>query len=331
MANEFEGTGVTWGTRTLWVTSVISSLLLLALIVAQVDWTAAGKLAKTINYFWAAAGIALQMLEGTITALRFRLLSRTQANFRDCLRASAWYVMFLIALPVRLGEVAGIALIVRYLGERTGAAAASLLFQRLFDLIFLVAALVVFCVSAFVQMSLLVVVTLVFVVLGLVAIVVFLEHLLAFAVRPLLVRRKQKWPRRILRIVLQVRMVRRHHMDRMRTIKLAALTLLKWIATLGAVVVVVIAAVPNLSPTTAFGIGIVYNLSALIPIQTVGGFGISEAALLGSFGWLGYPLGIGASIAIAIRIVLLAGPLLFWLIVIVVLDRRAVTPTNVNE
>jgi uncharacterized membrane protein YbhN (UPF0104 family) len=120
-------------------------------------------------------------------------------------------------------------------------------------------------------------------------------------------------------------------MDRMRTIKLAALTLLKWIATLGAVVVVVIAAVPNLSPTTAFGIGIVYNLSALIPIQTVGGFGISEAALLGSFGWLGYPLGIGASIAIAIRIVLLAGPLLFWLIVIVVLDRRAVTPTNVNE
>ena len=94
---------------------------------------------------------------------------------------------------------------------------------------------------------------------------------------------------------------------------------------------VAIAVVPILTLNTAFGIGIVYNLSAVIPIQTVGGFGISEAALLGSFRWLGYSLGVGASIAIAIRLALIAGPLLFWLVIIVVQDIWATTAKNANE
>ena len=115
-----------WGTRTLWTASAISSLLLLSLIVSQIDWVAARALTQTINYFWIAAGMGLQLMEGTITAMRFQLLSRSNARMRECLRASAWYVVLLIALPLRIGEIAGVALIVRYLGERTGAAAASL-------------------------------------------------------------------------------------------------------------------------------------------------------------------------------------------------------------
>ena len=330
MANESD-TVMTWETRTLWITSAISSLLLLALVLGQVDWNAARALTQTINYYWISVGIALQLLEGIITATRFRLLSRTRARFSGCLRASAWYVMLLIALPARLGEVAGVALIVRHLGERTGAAAASLLFQRLFDVIFLVALLAVYCVWALGQTNVLVIAAFVVAVVMLTSVVIYFENILAFLVQPLLARRERKWPRRILRIALQGRIVRRHHMDRTRTIKLIALTLLKWIVTLGAAAAVVVAVVPSIALNSAFGIGIVYNLSAVIPIQTVGGFGISEAALLGSFRWLGYPLGIGASIAIAVRLALIAGPLLFWLMVIAVQQVHAVTTKNFNE
>ncbi len=320
-----------WGTRSLWTASAISSLLLLSLIVSQIDWVAARALTQTINYFWIAAGIGLQLMEGTITAMRFQLLSRSNARMRECLRASAWYVVLLIALPIRIGEIAGVALIVRYLGERTGAAAASLLFQRLFDMIFLITMLALICVWAFAQTNILAVATLILVIITLVLVVVYFENLLGFAAQPLLNRRNQKWPRRVLRIALQARMVRRHHIDRGRITKLVALTLIKWIVNLSAVAMVAIAVVPILTLNTAFGIGIVYNLSAVIPIQTVGGFGISEAALLGSFRWLGYSLGVGASIAIAIRLALIAGPLLFWLVIIVVQDTWATTAKNANE
>ena len=117
-------------------------------------------------------------------------------------------------------------------------------------------------------------------------------------------------------------------MDRARTLKLGGYTLCKWLATLTAIGCVVVAVVPALSPFTALGVAIVYNLSAVIPIQTVGGFGISEAVLLGSFSWLGYSLGMGASIAIVIRLVLTSAPILFWFAVMVAVARPTSTSSN---
>lgn len=299
---------------TLWQISIVSSLILLSVVVAQVDWRAARSLVANIDYRWVACGIALLTVEGLITAARFRLLARTAASYGDCLRATAWYVLMLIGLPARLGEVAGIGLIVRHMRERAGAAAASLLFQRVFDMIVLVPMLAVVCILAFGEVGTLPIFGMTVVLTAiLIALLVYLEGLLGVAVRPLLARRQEKWPRRFLRVALQARMVRRHHMDRERTMKLGGYTVLKWIANLTAIGCVVVAVVPALSPLTALGVGIVYNLSAVIPIQTVGGFGISEAALLGSFSWLGYSLEVGAPIAIAIRLVLISAPILFWL------------------
>jgi uncharacterized membrane protein YbhN (UPF0104 family) len=251
--------------------------------------------------------------------MRFRLLAHGPVKYSDCLIATAWYALLLIGLPARLGEVAGVAVIVRYMHQRTGTAAVSLLFQRLFDVIVLGVLLVVVCVLAFVGEGVLAVFVLsAMVIAALIALMIYLEELLAIAVRPLLGRREEKWPRRILRVALQARMFRRHHMDRARILKLGGYTLCKWLATLTAIGCIVVAVAPALSPFTALGIGIVYNLSAVIPIQTVGGFGVGEAVLLGSFSWLGYSLEVGAPIAIAIRLVLISAPILFWLAVMLV-------------
>ena len=302
--------------RTVWLTSIAASLILLGLVVAQVDWRAARVLVATINYGWIGAGIALLLLEGLITAARFQLLARTPVSYGDCMRATAWYVLMLIGLPARLGEVAGIGIIVRHMRERAGAAAASLLFQRVFDLIVLVLLMAGVCALAFGEITILPVFLLIGTVIAILfALLIYLEALLGIAARRLLVRRQEKWPRRFLRVALQARMVSRHHMDRKRSLKLGGFTLLKWIANLSAIGCVVVAVVPVLSLATALGVGIVYNLSAVIPIQTVGGFGISEAALLGSFSWLGYSIGVGAPIAIAVRVVLICAPILFWMLI----------------
>lgn len=299
---------------TLWLVSITSSLLLLSLVVGQVDWRVARSLIFSIDYGWVAGGIALLIVEGLITAARFRLLARTTASYSDCLKATACYVVMLILLPARLGEVAGIGFIARYMHERAGAAAASLLFQRVFDVIILVTVLAAVCFLTIGGLGTLPVLgSTVVVTTLLILLLIRLEALLAVVVRPLLHRRQEKWPRMFIRTALQVRMVRRHHINWRRGLKLSGYTVLKWIANLSAIACVVLAVAPVLTPLTAVGVGIVYNLAAVIPIQTVGGFGISEAALLGSFSWMGFPLETGAPIAIGIRLVLISAPILFWL------------------
>ena len=288
-------------------------MILLGFVVLQVDWIAARRILRAIEIPWLVAGLALLMVEGLLTASRFRLLVRKRTAYRDCLKATAWYVLLLIGLPARLGEVAGVATIVRYMNQPAGTAVASLLYQRVFDLIVLGALIaigIVFVVGDAGAGVLLVLVA--SVVAALVAIVVWFEPLLSAIARPLVPRRHDPWSRRVLRLVLQARTTRRHHMDRTRTFRLGLYTIGKWIVNLAAIACVTIGVVPALPLAGAAVVGIVYNLAAVIPISTVGGFGISEAALMGGFSWLGYSLDEGAPIAIAIRLVLVSAPILFW-------------------
>jgi len=300
----------------LWAAATGASIALLAFVVAQVDWDAARDLVHAIDYRWVFVGIAALLAEGVVTATRFRLLARGGATLRDCFLATAWYVVMLIGLPARLGEVAGIAVIVRTMQQPAGIAAASLLFQRVFDMFVLAALLTLIAMLALggAQSSMVALAGIGLVVV-LAALLILLEPLLACVARALRDHRHDQWRGRLLRLVLQARMFSRHHMTRERVVGLGALTLLKWTMNLTGIALVVVAVVPGIPVPTALGLGIVYNLSAVIPIQTVGGFGISEAVLLGSFKWLGYAVGIGAPIAIAIRLALISAPVLFWILV----------------
>ncbi|MGR9092041.1 MAG: lysylphosphatidylglycerol synthase domain-containing protein [Gammaproteobacteria bacterium] len=306
---------MTRGKAALWTIAIGSSAVLLALVIAQIDVRAARELVRATDYGWVAAGIAMLLVEGVVTALRFRLLARGAVRLRDSLLATAWYVLMLIGLPARLGEIAGIGVIARYLQQPAGVAAASLLFQRVFDMLMLivllaiVAALAVAGEQLFVVLSVSAALAVMFV-----AVVVFIEPLLTVLAVRLRHHRRQKWPRLVLRLLLQARMFSRHHMSGARLLKLGALTACKWTANLIGIALVVVAVVPAMTAATALGLGIVYNLSAVIPVQTVGGFGISEVVLLGSFRVLGYDVGVGAPIAIAIRIALISAPLLFWIL-----------------
>lgn len=303
--------------RTIWLTSIAASVLLLGLVVAQVDWAQAQIVLDQLSYIWLFAGVFLLLIEGLITAARLNVLARPVATYRACVTTTAWYVLLLIALPARLGEIAGVATLAQHMGQRAGTAAASLLLQRLFDILLLALMLaavsVLWAAGPSLSYILWSIACLILVLLGG---ILYLERLLACLALPLLKSRSKPWARRILRVILQARILRRHYLDRARTVRLGCLTLAKWLANLSAIACVVIGVVPALSTGTAYGLGIVYNLSAVIPIQTIGGFGISEAVLMGSFHWLGYSLEIGAPIALTIRLALISAPILFWVIAI---------------
>ena len=305
-----------------WVTSSLASLVLLGFVVAQVQWVSARETLANISYAWLTIGIGLLLIEGLVSAARFQLLTPTHVTYGRCVHAVAWYVLVLIGLPARLGEIAGIAIIVKYMNQRPGIATASLFFQRLFDMILLLSLLLTGLIFISPAHALVQKIASVLVLMGFIATIVYFEQIVSLLVSPLLSRRHEKWPRRILRLGLQARIFRRHHLNRRKSNSLGALTLLKWVINLLAIACIVLAVVPQLSATSAFGIGVVYNLSAVVPIQTVGGFGVSEAVLLGSFSWLGYSLAASAPIAIAIRVAMLSAPLAFWAVVVAALALR---------
>lgn len=318
-----------WRRRTVWLSSLAASAVLLGFVVAQVDWPEARRILGGIDRGWVAAGIVLLLIEGLVTAARLHLLAFPATSYTACLQTTAWYVLLLMGLPARLGEVAGIAVVARHMRQSPGAATANLLFQRLFDMLLLMLLLGGVCALAASGPGLKELLLLgVGVFVALLAVVIYFEQFLGLLARPLLERRRQRWPRRFLRVILQARALCRHHLTRTRTLKLAVLTFAKWAVNLGGIACVVVAVVPSLPAVTALGLGIVYNLSAVIPVQTVGGFGVSEAVLMGSFRWLGYSFAVGAPIAIAIRLALISAPLLFWMMVVAVVQRSRPVETE---
>ena len=55
------------------------------------------------------------------TAARIRICTEGPPRFSAALKTNAWYVLFLIILPARLGEAAAVLLFRRFLGQNAGA------------------------------------------------------------------------------------------------------------------------------------------------------------------------------------------------------------------
>jgi len=306
------------GQRWIWITAVASSVVLVAFVLSLVDWQLAEQVVAGANRPLILVGVGLLALEGFLTAARFKLLSTKEASYAQCLRASGWYVLLLLALPARLGEVAGVGTMVRYMGQRTGDSIVNLFLQRVFDVLTLGAMFCGVCVQTLSGAQLgLALTSAALIMAALIVSVIYLAEIIALVASFLVRFRERKFGRVMLKVLLQARRSVKDHLDFITTVKLIALTMAKWLFILTAIACVVLAVTPALNIVTALGVGIAYNLAAVIPLQTIGGAGISEVVLLGSFKWLGYAASTGATLAIAIRLSLLVGPILFGFAVLI--------------
>ena len=324
----------TQNNRWLWATAILSSIVLIGFVISLVDWRQATAVVSGANKRLLLFGVTLLALEGFITAQRILLLSIGSASYTQCLRATAWYVLLLLALPARLGEVAGVGTLIRYVNQLPGEAAVNLLLQRIFDVLVLgtlLGAASVFSVSGDHRTialggAILLVGLLLFAIINLAALIGLLARLLYRW-------RKSIWVHRLLKFVLQARRSVKQHINLVVAGKLMTLTVIKWFFILAGITCVVLSVVADLDPVSAFGVGVAYNLAALIPLQTIGGAGITEVVLLGSFKWLGYTAVSGATLAIAIRLALLVGPILFGAVLLVYFEFLSVNKNvvGINE
>ncbi len=298
-----------------WIYGSALSLLLLAVVLMQTDVATITGLLRSAAWPALAAAFLCLTGEGFFTALRIRLFTGKKICRSDALRANAWYVLLLVLLPARLGEIAAVEVFRRLLGQTYGAAAMSIVAQRLYDVAvlgaFFLAALAglggmkisgIAWLAAFVAM---------------VAAVLFLRHLIFFLTLGAVILRRggRGVSRKILRLILQARTWDRHIMRRGVFIPALFFTTMKWVCNLGALVFLFASVHLGLGFFEATAMAAAYNFLAIIPVQTVGGIGAGDAGLTLLLIAAGLDKNIAAGASILVRLAIIVFPFLFWLMV----------------
>lgn len=256
--------------------------------------------------------LVLLQIEGLCTALRVQWLA-PGSRFIAALEVTGWWVVSLALLPARLGEVAGVHLLVRCLGTTLGSALNSLLMQRLLDALLLALAGATVIAALTVDEPVLPATVLLLAAAVGLWLVLRLERVFGATARGLVRWRQQPLARRALGVALGGRHAARAVRSPALMLRLFAGSAIKWCATLAAVVVVIVALVP-LSLPAALTVAILFSLAAVVPLQTVGGIGIGEAVFAGGMQAFGVDLATGAGCALVLRAVVLLAPCLFFVL-----------------
>ncbi len=304
----------------IWISATVISLILLAMVFSQVDWTLATEIILKTSPVFLLSCLVLFLAEGVFTTLRFYLLTPNQTSMSSCFKVTAWYVVFLILLPIRLGEIAVILLLKKYLNQNTSPALMNILVQRLFDIIILSS---IFLITAITMTPfsdsnhLNIIATTIIAIVSIM--LIWFDRLLAIPIKLILLKNgyiESKWLHQVLRMLLQARIWHRHRLTPIKSIQTIILTFLKWACNLGGFVFLMKALQLPLVTSNSVILGAAYNFLAIIPVQTIGGFGISEVGLTSLLLLAGMSLTLAASATIVVRFVIIIVPFIFWGIVL---------------
>ena len=90
---------------------------MLAVVLSQVDWALFVEILLGALPGFVFLSLILFLMEGVFTSLRFYLLTPGDRHVTACFSLTAWYVVLLVLLPLRLGEVAVVLLMKKYLDQ----------------------------------------------------------------------------------------------------------------------------------------------------------------------------------------------------------------------
>ena len=300
-----------------WIGAGAVSLVLLGVVVAQLDESSLTVAAGAVSWTLLGTGVALFVAEGLFGAVRTHLIAGRQSGFPAAVRVTAWHAIWLIVLPMRLGEVAWVLSMRRAYGWNVATAAACVLVQRLLDVVVVAAFLLLTIPVAFglhegrvLVFSIMAVALCLLAFIGCTTLHVWLRLAAKVAVGA---GRPRGRRRRFLRHLRQARRWCEDVRHRRALHRCIVPTTLIWMA--------VFAAYWTLGQAVGLDISLAESgfatagstLITAIPVQSIGGFGLLEAGFTGIVAWFGAPAGTAALAALAIRFASLAATGLFWL------------------
>ena len=310
---------------------VVSSVSL-GLVAAQLDWRSLA--IGDISWTGVVAGATLLAAGSLFGALRTWLIAGGRSGMRTALRVTAWHGIWLIGLPLRLGEVAWVASMRRAYGWNAGAAVACALAQRLLDL-GVVAGLLLLTTPAAVgpldyrlpALSLLAVVVCLLGFIGAMTLGRWLRLAAGIAIG--IGRRRHHRSRRWRSLAHHLNQAR-HWLDdarHRRALRRAVVpTVLSWTAVVAAYHTLGLMVGLDITPAQSGFATAGSNLVAALPVQSIGGLGLLEAGFTGIVTGVGAPAGTAALAALAIRFASLTAVVLFWLVAAAAAGKPAEAP-----
>ena len=288
-----------------WAVAGTVSLVLFGVVVAQIDSASLAAAADRISWPLAVAGVAMLLGESLFGAIRTHLIARGHGGFTTAMKVTAWHSIWLIALPMRLGEVAWIVVMRRAYGWNTATSVACALVQRLLDVAVIAAFLLLVLPAVLglgweggLPLAALTVAACLLTLAGALAPHVWLRLAARLVMR--MGRPRGRW-RRLLRYLRQGRrwLENVRHRRVMRPCLL--LTVLLWTTVFTGQWLLCRAigldvALAELLFAAAGG-----SLVTALPIQSIGGIGLMEAGFTGILAWLGAPAATAALAALTIR------------------------------
>ena len=306
-----------WAKPWMWALAAGISLAMFGVVATRLDAASLATVAASFSWPLAAAGTALIMAAIVADAVRMHLIAERGA-FTTAIRVTAWHAIWVLVLPMRLGEVVWMAVMRNTYGWNAATAVVCGLVQRLLDLA-VVAAFLLLAMPA---------------VLGLdrgEAPVIAAAAVAACGAATAGVMTLRFWLRMIARLVIaagrprgwRLRVVRhmrhgRRWLDSVhhRRILLLCLlpTALTWTSVFGAYWLLCQAVGLQLAAQEALFAGAGSVVLTALPLQSIGGFGLLEAGLTGIFAWFGAPAATAAAAALTIRFAMWTAAGLFWLL-----------------
>lgn len=310
--------------KTLWLWTIVFSLAFLIWFAATIDTDTLVDTVARIDRYVLATALFCLIANGLADAVWLTLISGRRDAYGGAFRVVAWHMLASSILPARLGDIAWMYFMHRWLDLSAGRAMFIALYHRLQDFLvtsvfFLFAILVVgvdelgasFGVVAAIMFCLMVL------------LVVFLEQVLTGAAL-VLKRLHRAFGRRVsyhlLRQLLQVRLWYRHRLPRSLIWISIVIIALRWAAVLIGIGILIHAVAGTLTWRDSLFLTNAYIFLGSVPVQAIGGFGAGEAGLAWLLVLYGLSVGRASAISLMLRMLVNIVHVAIWLATIAVLQ-----------
>lgn len=295
--------------------SALISLSLLTLLVIYSSPEILLSMLYGLKPEWLFLLFVIFLLLLTVVTLRlvFALNLSVTTNFYRCFDISVFHIILLTILPARLGDVCYPFILRQNLSLDIAQAISNLFLLRVYDLI--IASSLLLLATSVISLDIQTGHQIYLAVLSLIILIFIListgNYTLSRVIRRVEKRhlRTGHW----LELLKQVRSALSAHGVREHIIILA-MTCLRWLLACLLFLFIFKALQIEINLFQAILITTGINLAVLIPVQTMGGFGITEAVLAWFLGIFGYPLEMAITIALASRLVWLIFPFLIGMV-----------------
>ena len=314
----------------LWLWAGLTSIVFLGFVIQFIDWQELQKVIQNISIPFFILAMIVLSLEGIFTALRMQAFTDGSKSFISCLQVIAWFVVLLIMLPARLGEVAIIFLMGHFLQQNKSSALINAFTQRLLDLLVLTSFFLIFTLGLTTAIE-----SIAFTLSALIFILIL--TLAIVFLKPCLNWLSKKIAKPIETFSLRDKLVnslhlaviwQQEHLTYRLLIKGFLLSIAKWMCNLGGISLLLVSFNLPLETFMKLFLAAAYNFLAVIPLQSIGGFGINEAGLMGLLTLFSIDINLAASISILMRLTLIANPFIFWSLVFITVLMYKKNTTN---